>query len=177
MIDISFGITEFRDRVYHASGGDRDLTILKIHKFNQSNFTTSTSSFEEIVSEMFADGGGPEPESSYDAIYLAVTDPDWKDDHLRVVVHITDATPNIPDLTVRNIDDLYERINGKFDQIFHLMPNYVSKSYYSRLKDCQAKNSNKKAQQFFEELNDNTDKIIKALIKIAEVSSSSLQTI
>jgi molecular chaperone DnaK len=177
MIEISFGITEFRDRVYHANGGDSGLLILQVHKFAQSSFTTNTTAFENIVSNMSADGGGPAPESSYDGIYSSISKADWKENHLRVVVHITDAQPNIPDLEISNISDLANKVDGKFDQIFHLMPSYVSSSYYTELANCKAYSSTNKASQFFEELNDDTENIVQALIKIAEVSSSSLQAL
>ena len=175
-IDITFGITEFRDRVYNSHGGDSGLTILKVHNFGQSNFTIDTSAFTSVVSTMYADGGGPEPESSYDAINEAVNKANWINNNIRIVVHITDANPNCPDLTIRNIDNLYENLNCKFDQIFHLMPSRISNSNYSKLSECKSYSSpNKKVSQFFEELKNDTTNIVEALIKIAKVSSTSLK--
>jgi len=75
----------------------RDLTIgetITTHSFSGSPFTRDAGEFRnEIKSALVADGGGPTPESSYDAVVQACQ-MEWPQGSDRVIVLITDAPPH-----------------------------------------------------------------------------------
>ena len=61
-----------------------------MHRFDGEEFTRSAEAFKAQVGTLKADGGGPIPESSYDALVKA-TEMDWPQGCEKVILLITDA--------------------------------------------------------------------------------------
>lgn len=91
------GLVAFRDRLI-----DEEQQILL---FNGEPLTDDPAAFRAEVSRLFASGGGDEPESSLDAVMLALTLP-FAPDASKVIVLITDAPPHIPDKETRGIEEV-----------------------------------------------------------------------
>ena len=76
----------------------RDLSIgepSRLLKFDGETFTSNASAFRDEVAKLRTDGGGDEPESSFEAISEAASIPDWRKSAVRTLVLITDAPPKI----------------------------------------------------------------------------------
>ncbi|MDA8568397.1 VWA domain-containing protein [Euryarchaeota archaeon] len=81
-VRLHLGMISFRD----LTQGE-DITV---HNFDGEEFTRSAESFKAQVGTLRADGGGPMPESSYDALVKA-TEMDWPQGCEKVILLITDA--------------------------------------------------------------------------------------
>lgn len=118
-IHIRLGLIEFRDRT--LAGGNSDpqsgLPMLERASFTEGEFTTNLNEFRGAVSLLQADGGGPEPESSFDALAEACRS-SWQEGSARVLIHITDAPPRIPDREMKSAGDLVEVLTeNQIDQL------------------------------------------------------------
>lgn len=82
-VRLHLGMISFRD----LTQGE-DITV---HKFGDGEFTRSAEAFKAQVETLNATGGGPEPESVYDALVKA-TEMDWPQGCEKVILLITDAT-------------------------------------------------------------------------------------
>jgi hypothetical protein len=72
----------------------RDLTQgedIDVHQFDGKEFTRSADAFRAQVETLNAEGGGPEPESTYDALVKACG-MDWPQGCEKIIVLVTDAT-------------------------------------------------------------------------------------
>lgn len=73
--------------------GFRDLNVDGTPWVNRSSALTSTETEARAqVDALHAEGGGDEPESALDAIWVAVSETDWRPSCTRVVVLFSDAT-------------------------------------------------------------------------------------
>jgi len=106
-IHIRLGLIQFRDRTLGAGNTDpqSSLPMLERISFSEGDFTTNLDDFRMAVSRLVADGGGPEPESSFDALAEACRS-SWQEGSAKVLIHITDASPRIPDREMKSADDL-----------------------------------------------------------------------
>jgi Mg-chelatase subunit ChlD len=95
------GLVEFRDRLI----GEEHRVL----KFDGQVFTNNPSSFRKEVSPLKASGGGDEPESSLDALMLALRQP-FNAEGNKVIVLITDASPHIPDQETSSIETVTNEI-------------------------------------------------------------------
>jgi hypothetical protein len=96
------GLIEFRDRLYEEEH--------KVHDFGGQVFTKDPVAFKNGISEVKAEGGHDEPESSLDAIMLACRQP-FDEKASKVLVLITDAPPHIPDKETQSLDEVIEMLN------------------------------------------------------------------
>ena len=81
----------------------RDLTqgeTITVHEFDGGHFTRSGDAFKGQVQTLSASGGGPRPESSYDAIARAC-EMDWPQGCEKIIVLVTDA-PSHTSTTSKN---------------------------------------------------------------------------
>jgi Mg-chelatase subunit ChlD len=109
-VRVRVGLVEFRDRLIKEE--HRVLT------FNGEPFTNDTAAFRREVTKLQADGGGDEPESSLDAILLALRQP-FTEQGNKVIVLVTDAPPHIPDVEAQNIDQVVQAIrNAGIQQLY-----------------------------------------------------------
>lgn len=100
-VRVRVGLVEFKDRLINEE--HRAL------RFNGEAFTTDADAFRREVSLLQARGGGDEPESSLDALMLALRQP-FDADANKVLVLVTDAPPHIPDRDVRSIEEVAQAI-------------------------------------------------------------------
>lgn len=106
------GLIEFRDRLHGEEA--RVLT------FNGEVFTTDPNLFRAQVSKLVATGGDDAPESSLDAVMLALRQ-SFADDTNKVIVLITDAPPHIPDKETRGIEEVKAAIQRVRVQQFYIV--------------------------------------------------------
>jgi Mg-chelatase subunit ChlD len=91
------GLIAFRDRLI----GEEARVLM----FGGEPFTDDPVAFRREVSSLSASGGGDAPESSLDALQLALRQP-FAPDSNKVIVLVTDAPPHVPDKDVRSVEDL-----------------------------------------------------------------------
>lgn len=84
-VDARFACLAFRDRFI----GEPDELL----KFKGDTFTADAGAFRDEVGRLRADGGGDDPETSYEAITSAAALPEFRKSAVRVLVLITDAPP------------------------------------------------------------------------------------
>lgn len=110
----------------------RDLTVgeeVTTHSFGGKTFTRDANEFKsEIKSALVAGGGGPMPESSYDAIVQACNIK-WPQGSNRVIVLITDAPPHTAtscvcgetDCSKFDMPDVKKHLVESNIEIFHIV--------------------------------------------------------
>lgn len=104
------GLVEFRDRLIKEEH--------RVLQFNGEIFTTDPDLFRQQVMKLKAYGGGDEPESSLDALMLALDQP-FSPDSQKIIVLITDAPPHIPDKQTKNIETVLDKIASvKIHQLY-----------------------------------------------------------
>jgi Mg-chelatase subunit ChlD/TolB-like protein len=79
--DIRFGMVAYRDR------GDSYLTRI-------TQFTSNVESYQAMLENLYADGGGDTPEDLQSALDVAMHQLTWRRDALRIGFVITDAPPH-----------------------------------------------------------------------------------
>ena len=100
-VQIRLGLVEFRDLTQPPRD---EFEALKMHTFGrESNFTSDVTSYQTALAGLTAAGGGPLPESTWDAMALASLKADWGDKADKVMVLFSDA---IPYRTGKIIDDV-----------------------------------------------------------------------
>ena len=80
--DLRFGMVAYRDR------GDDFIT-------RTYHFESDVQVFLDSIREVQADGGGDEPESLNEALHVAIGEPEWRPDAIRLVFLIADAPPHL----------------------------------------------------------------------------------
>lgn len=125
-VRVRVGLVEFRDRL---NGEDH-----RVLQFKGQVFTDDPIAFRSVVAPLKANGGGDEPESSLDALMLALRQP-FSDDAEKVIVLITDAPPHIPDKSTKGIDEVIQAIrDNKLGQLYIVMrPQDENSLIYLRL--------------------------------------------
>jgi Mg-chelatase subunit ChlD len=93
-VRVRVGLLAFGDRF----NGEESF----VFRFDGETFTKDAAIFRREVSRLRAGGGGDIPESSMDALLLAVRQP-FALDASRVIVLVTDAPPHIPDKEAQNM--------------------------------------------------------------------------
>jgi Mg-chelatase subunit ChlD len=106
------GLIEFRDRLI-----DEEHRALL---FDGQPFTSDPAAFRREVSVLRAGGGGDEPESSLDAILLALRQP-YEEGANKVIVLVTDAPPHIPDREARSMEEVAAAVAAANVQQFYLV--------------------------------------------------------
>lgn len=106
------GLVEFRDRL----NGEEHRALL----FDGEPFTSDPAAFRREVSQLRAAGGGDEPESSLDALLLALRQP-FADGASKVLVLVTDAPPHVPDREVRSLEEVSAALRASGVQQLYLV--------------------------------------------------------
>ena len=100
-VQIRLGLVEFRDLTQPPRD---DIKALELHTFEGgSNFTSDVKLYQAALAGLTAAGGGPLPESTWDAMALASLKADWDEKADKVMVLFSDA---IPYRTGKIIDDV-----------------------------------------------------------------------
>jgi hypothetical protein len=102
-LNIRLGLVEFRDRTIGEE------TVL--HRFEGEVFTKKIVDFQAAVNKLSASGGGPEPESSPDALMLALEQP-FRDCPNKTIVLITDAPPHLPDRDTKSYEEVIAKMKA-----------------------------------------------------------------
>jgi Mg-chelatase subunit ChlD len=102
-VRVRVGLIEFRDRMI----GEEARAL----RFGGEPFTRDPAVFRHEVSALSATGGGDEPESSLDAIMLALRQP-FAPEASKVIVLVTDAPPHIPDKETSTIDEVAQALRA-----------------------------------------------------------------
>jgi len=104
------GLIAFRDRLVGEEA--------EVLTFDGEPFTDDAAAFRRGVTRLYAGGGLDEPESSLDAMMLAVRQP-FAPDASKVIVLVTDAPPHVPDLEVESVEEVAEAIRAAgIDQVY-----------------------------------------------------------
>lgn len=111
-VRVRVGLIEFRDRLINEEH--------KVLKFNGKVFTNNPSLFRQEVAKLRANGGGDAPESSLDAVILALRQP-FDLESNKAIVLVTDAPPHIPDQETKNIEEVVTAIQTVGIQQFYLV--------------------------------------------------------
>ena len=111
-VRVRVGLIEFRDRLI----GEEPHVLM----FDGQPFTSDPAAFRRAVAPLKASGGGDEPESSLDAVMLALRQ-SFAPDSNKVLVLVTDAPPHIPDKETRNIEEVTQAISGAGVQQVYLV--------------------------------------------------------
>jgi Mg-chelatase subunit ChlD len=111
-VRVRVGLIEFRDRLIGEE--HRVLT------FGGEPFTADPTVFRREISALKASGGGDEPESSLDALRLALRQP-FSSEANKVLVLVTDAPPHIPDHETKSIEELVAEVRSASIQQFYLV--------------------------------------------------------
>jgi Mg-chelatase subunit ChlD len=111
-VRVRVGLIEFRDRLIGEE--HRVLT------FTGEPFTSDPAVFRRAVAALQAEGGGDEPESSLDALMLALRQP-FASDANKVIVLVTDAPPHIPDQETIGIEEVVRAIQRAGVQQLYLV--------------------------------------------------------
>lgn len=113
------GLIEFRDRLIHEEH--------RVITFNGDVFTDDPSLFRQQIDHLRASGGGDIPESSLDALMLALRQP-FGADRDKAIVLVTDAPPHLPDQDTKEIAEVQQAIKAiKLNQL-HLVINAKDKA-------------------------------------------------
>ncbi|MDF5727132.1 MAG: VWA domain-containing protein [Rhizonema sp. PD38] len=111
-VRVRVGLVEFRDRLIQEEH--------RVLIFNGEPFTNDPAVFRNEVAKLQAGGGGDEPESSLDAILLALRQP-FTVQGSKVIVLVTDAPPHIPDLEAKSIEQVVQAIRDAEVQQLYLV--------------------------------------------------------
>jgi hypothetical protein len=124
-LDIRLGLIEFRDRF------ENEEHIL--HLFDGNVFATDMTKFKQIVDTLKAKGGGPTPESSPDALMLAL-EQTFRDIPNKTIVLITDAPPHLPDKSTPSYREVIAQMEKKDINQFYVVTMLKKKACKVHLK-------------------------------------------
>lgn len=125
-LDERVGTVAFRDEVV----GEEPEVL----DFGNGAFTKDYEAFRTAMARLWANGGGDSPESSFDAIRLASRQA-FRTGATKVLVLITDAPPQMPDLVTRSPAEAAADLRQLgIDQV-HLVINRNDRGQYSPLQE------------------------------------------
>lgn len=145
-VQIRLGLVEYRDTTQEA---DAHLNRMHFHTFaGNSNFTRDIDDYIATLKNLKAEGGGPLPESTYDALAHACNEGDWDQKADKILVLFSDAIPyrfgkiaeNVCHLCAilqeKKIDQLHfvmnrgnDKILSKFTPILRCVPDVRDPRY------------------------------------------------
>ncbi|MGK7923223.1 MAG: VWA domain-containing protein [Trichodesmium sp.] len=111
-VRVRVGLIEFRDRLINEEH--------QVLKFKGEVFTNNPIIFRQEVAKLKANGGGDAPESSLDAVMLALGQP-FDLESNKAIVLVTDAPPHIPDKETKNIEEVVRAIQAVGIEQFYLV--------------------------------------------------------
>lgn len=173
-IDTRLSVIQFRDRVNFGDSEDGNPTRQRV-LFDGNEFTSDAHKFRDGVAFLRALGGGPEPESSFDALALASRS-EWRDEANRIIIHITDAPPQRPDREIGTIGQLVDLLSdAMIDQLHFIVPSTAMDDFEQL---AETKNDGSDGSNFatvtWTSITDDTEDIVEKLRKIAKTSSGSV---
>jgi Mg-chelatase subunit ChlD len=109
---IRVGLIEFRDRLINEEQ--------RVLQFAGQPFTNDAELFRTEAMTLSAWGGGDAPESSLDAVLLAVRQP-FDPLAQKILVLITDAPPHVPDREARSVEEVAQAVRAAMISQFYLI--------------------------------------------------------
>jgi Mg-chelatase subunit ChlD len=131
-VRVRIGLIEFRDRLI-----DEEARVLM---FDGEPFTADPEAFRREAQGLRATGGGDEPESSLDAVMLALAQPFSARAH-KILVLITDAPPHVPDKEARTIEEVAEAVRAAQVSQFYLVIRVTEPKNMVYLRLCEGTRS------------------------------------
>ena len=145
-VQIRLGLVEYRDLNEQA---DANINRMHFHSFQgKTNFTRDIDEYVDVLKNLKAQGGGPPPESTYDALAYACKEGDWDEKADKILVLFSDAIPyrfgEIVDnicalcgvLQEKNIDQLHfvidrgnDKVLSKFTPMLRCVPDVRDPRY------------------------------------------------
>jgi len=173
-IDTRLGIIQFRDRVNFGDTDSGNPTRQR-EMFDGNEFTSNPRQFRERVEWFRAVGGGPHPESSFDALALAARS-NWREEANRIIIHITDAPPHQPDVEIGTIGELVSILSDSMIDQLHFIVSETDMDSFSQL--SETKNDGEDGNNFstvtWTNISSDIEDIIEKLRKIAKTSSGNV---
>jgi len=123
-LDAKIGLIAFGDRLYGEES--------QILSFPDGVFTADPTLFRQKVAEIQQVNGGDAPESSLDALDLAANQP-FRSDSTKVILLITDAPPQVPDLTMKSLDGVKRSLQIHQINQLHLVIQFTDQFTYRQL--------------------------------------------
>lgn len=111
-LDVRIGLVEFRDRLI----GEESRVLL----FDGQPFTSDPRTFRREAMTLQAIGGGDPPESSLDAVLLALRQP-FDSRAQKILVLITDAPPHVPDKEAQSVEEVAATVRAAGVSQFYLI--------------------------------------------------------
>ena len=111
-LGIRVGLIEFRDRLV-----DEEHRALQ---FDGKPFTSDPVAFRHEALALQAVGGGDAPESSLDAVLLALRQP-FAPRAQKILVLVTDAPPHVPDREARSVEQVVAAVRAAMISQFYLV--------------------------------------------------------
>lgn len=111
-VRVRVGLVEFRDRLINQEA--------RVLIFGGQPFTQDPVAFRQEVAALKAGGGGDLPESSLDAVMLALRQP-FDPDSTKVIVLVTDAPPHLPDKETKSLKEVVQAIRAVGIHQFYLV--------------------------------------------------------
>jgi Ca-activated chloride channel family protein len=138
-LDVRVGLTYFRDRIPQPNNVPEDPKALT---FKGDVFTADPKEFQDEMElrkkELKADGGGDEPESSLDALAYA-SEQKFRSGAIKVLLLITDASPHIPDVRMKTLDETEKFLRKHGIQQLHLIVKEKKELYQQLQKHMPGK--------------------------------------
>jgi len=120
-VQIRLGLVEYRDTTQEA---DAHLNRMHFHTFaGNSNFTRDIDEYIATLKTLKAEGGGPLPESTYDALAHACNEGDWDSKADKILVLFSDAIPYRFGKIAENLDHLCDILQEKKIDQLHFVIN------------------------------------------------------
>ena len=129
-LDVRLGMLAFQDLLFNEPS-----LLLKFEK--GSPFTADFEAFREELKKVHIGDGVDEPESSLDALAEAARLP-FREGATRVLVLVTDASPHIPDKTIRSIEDCRKVLTDMQISQLHLVLRRNHRRIYEPLQNENA---------------------------------------
>lgn len=125
-LDERVGTVAFRDEVIGEGA--------EVLDFGNGAFTEDYAAFRAAMARLRANGGGDSPESSFDAIRLASRQA-FRTGATKVLVLITDAPPQMPDLATRSPAEVVAELRQREIDQLHLVIHRDDRGRYVPLQE------------------------------------------
>jgi Ca-activated chloride channel family protein len=124
-LDVRVGLTYFRDRIGPPANPENVPEDPVALTFKDGEvFTEDPATFQREMEnpkyKLKADGGGDEPESSMDALAYA-SEQKFRPGAIKVLLLITDASPHIPDVRMKSLEETEKLLLKNGIQQLHLI--------------------------------------------------------
>jgi len=179
--DVSAGsqqiIPNWRARVIYF----RDLNV-DDEALKEFPFVNTVEDLKQQINSIEAKGGGDQPESILDALYIAITKSDWREKALHAVIAFTDAPPHNElhpsilepgqDTSIATIINAY--VNDKYSKLWVYCPSHEKYKELQLIPRATIDYIDHSGDVYEGLINLDFDKLLKELGKTLVVSASEI---